>query len=67
MKTKEDTALELEKENDMFHQLCTPIIKLGEKFEAPDWYAWVYGGEKSPCITGEKPRHKSPKTNKVAL
>lgn len=44
---------------DVFHDLYTPVVRLGEHFDPPDWYAWVYGGEKSPCVTGEKPSRRS--------
>lgn len=56
-----DTELEAEKDNDLFHVLCTPVIKRGERFNPPDWYAWVYGSEKAPCITGDKPARKAHK------
>lgn len=53
-----------ELEEDAFHDRVTEFIPLGETFEPPDWYEWVYGGAKSPCITGERPARKAQKTKK---
>lgn len=47
-----------ELEEDAFHDRATEFIPLGKTYKPPDWHAWVYGGEKSPCITGEKPTRK---------
>lgn len=50
-----------ELEEDAFHDVATQFIPLGKTYERPDWHAWVYGGEKSPSITGEKPAKKQQK------
>jgi group I intron endonuclease len=43
------------------------LIKQGETFERPDWYAWVYGGSECPYINGRAEKQTTKDTRRQLL